>query len=96
MKKYTWLFLCLFMGLALAACGGEADKVALLETKILHLTQERDDEILASFRDNLHWMTDFLGVYDFCIDDEDIEKQGNIVTVRTSYLYDGVVLTFRY
>ena len=54
MKKALWLPLCLFLALALAACGGQADEAALarmqteiyqLQAEVYQLTQERDNLI---------------------------------------------------
>ena len=58
-------------------------------------SDERRDEILSSFMEQLDWVASFLGIDDLYIADEDIFVQGSIVTARTSYLGNGVVFTLR-
>jgi hypothetical protein len=57
---------------------------------------EQHDKILASFMDNLYSAMDFLGIHDLSVPDESIEILGNIVTARSSYIGNEVILTFRY
>ena len=63
---------------------------------LIRQSEEQHDDIIASFKDNLYWVATFLGVENLTIDAEDIEKQENILTAHTSYLGNGIILTFRY